>query len=118
VEEVKNCHLAAWERFVRQGGYIVLRRSNFCAADDASTPWWWLPFYAIGIILQHVGSWITFAGWMLRWRCWYHASWASELNGDWWEYVPKGEKRKRHMPPVFFDGEWQKVDPIHEKRGY
>jgi hypothetical protein len=104
-----NCHLWAWKQFVRRGGVIAFSKTRYAALGTNKPEWWWLPFWACGVALQHVGAWVTFVGWVLRWRSWYHVYYAQELGGEWWEFVPdSGTKEPRIIAPLIFSGGAQK----------
>lgn len=113
--EYGNCHIKAWGQFVCRGGYLILRRSPYAKFARWQPEWWYRPIAIVGALLQHVGSWVTFVGWVLRWRGFYHASWAIELDGTWWEWVPVEDRHDVSMPSLIFRGRWQEVDAKEER---
>lgn len=101
---------------MREGGYLVLRRSPWASAAAWVPEWWWAPMAFIGAVLQHAGSYITFAGWLLRWRGYYHASWARRIQAaDWHEYTPDEDHALRDILPLWFPGHWRPVDVMSER---
>ena len=100
-----NCHYWAWGHFVKNGGYMCMRRSYFGKLEVKDTPeLYWVPFWIIGVALQHVGSWITFLGWMFRWRTWYHMVWIPKIEEDYYEFNPLTKKGMRKVAPGIFYG--------------
>ena len=110
-----NCHLWAWSRFVEEGGYIAFRQTRVSRFAVTSPEWWWCPFWALGVVLQHVGSYVVFIGWLLRWRTWYHAFWI-DPNCEWWEFrADENPEKKLAVTPIIFKGSPRKVS--HETLG-
>lgn len=101
-----NCHFWAWKRFIEQGGWVCFRKTFWARyeAKDSDVAWWYRPIWATGVALQWIGSAIAFAGWLLRWRSWYHVVWAPDIE-HYTEFVPKRPASERGKPPIIFDGE-------------
>lgn len=104
-----NCHIWAWSQMVRRGGFIAFRKTQYAALGTDKPEWWWRPMWALGVLIQHIGAYLGFLGWLLRWRSWYHCCWVDQ-SGQWWEFVPvKASKSARYAPPLVFTGEAKKV---------
>lgn len=104
-----NCYFWAWRRFVRDGGYILIRRTRLSRLSRYADHPGWLPLRMIGIVLQWLAIILNLLGWGLRWGEWFHIAWSTDRR-IFWEYVPTDAPKKRIIPPVTFAGKVRRVE--------
>lgn len=103
-----NCAIWAWSQFVKCGGTISFRLTEFSRITSLAqyTAWQWT-IAPIGALLQWTGGAICALGWILRWGKWPHVLWTCDECKLMHEFIPVKPKSNRWVPPLLFKGKVQ-----------